>query len=345
MSDQLAGGGGSRPPANGDAASLDFETRTRTELLEVARARQVPDADLMRRDELIAVLRKSSSSHALAGKPALESLSRGELLQMAHERNIAGGGTMSRAALVVALATHAEEPTGAPRRPGRGMQPAGARLPQTQASGPAPAGRSMPAPEVGLVVAAGGGARSGDHVRVEGRRPSSPPSRGTNGGRTRAIAASLPPGRVLIPGVLVCLAMLGAGVAAASEMGGTTGATTHTSVYTTTVSGRIITVKGKANKVLVPAKTIHRNGKTVTIPAHTVAITDTQLVPGPTRTVDGTVIRTVRVPVTVTGPGTTVTTTQTVTGPVTTVVQTVISTTIDTTTVTVTETVTSPPTT
>lgn len=155
---------------------------------------------------------------------------------------------------------------------------------------------------------------------------------------------SFPPKRAFIPGAIVCFALLGLGLEAGSKVGGTAAATSQTSVYTTTISGRIITVNGKARKIIVPAKTIRRNGKTVTIPAHTVAITDTQVLTGPPRTVDGTVIRTVRIPVTVTGPGSTDTTTQTVTGPVTTVVQTIVTTVIDTTTDTVTQTVTTPPT-
>jgi hypothetical protein len=126
-------------------------------------------------------------------------------------------------------------------------------------------------------------------------------------------------------------------------VGSTAGATTHTSVSTTTISGRIITVNGKGRKILVPAKTVHRKGKTVRIPAHTVAVTDTQFVPGPATTVNGTVFRTLQVPVTVTGPGRTETMTQTVTGPETTVIRTVVSTDIQTDTVTVTTTVTAPP--
>jgi hypothetical protein len=154
----------------------------------------------------------------------------------------------------------------------------------------------------------------------------------------------LPTKRTFIPGAIVCFALLGLGLEAGSKVGGTAAAVSQTSVYTTTISGRIVTVKGKAQRIIVPATTIRRNGKTVTIPAHTVAITDTQIVTGPVRTVDGTVIRTVRVPVTVTGPGSTDTTTQTITGPATTVIQTIVSTVIDTTTNTVTETVTTPPT-
>ena len=127
------------------------------------------------------------------------------------------------------------------------------------------------------------------------------------------------------------------------QVGSTDGATTHTSVSTTTISGRIITVKGKGRKILVPAKTIHRKGKTVTIPAHTVDVTDTQLLPGPATTVNGTVFRTLRVPVTVTGPGRTETTTQTVTGPETTVIRTIVSTDILTDAHTMTTTVTAPP--
>lgn len=149
----------------------------------------------------------------------------------------------------------------------------------------------------------------------------------------------LPSKRALIPGALVCFALLGLGLEAGSRIGGTAGATPRGTIYTTTISGRIVTVKGKAAKILIPAKTIRRNGTTVTIPAHAVAITDVQVVSGPARTIDGTVVRTVRVPVTITGPGSTVTATQTVTGTATTVVSTV----IDTTTDTVTQTVTAPP--
>jgi hypothetical protein len=153
----------------------------------------------------------------------------------------------------------------------------------------------------------------------------------------------LPARRVLVPGALACFGLLGLGLAAGSRIGGTAGAAPRVGIYTTTISGRIVTVKGKAREILVPAKTIRRNGSTVTIPAHTVAITDVQIVPGPAQTINGTVFRTVRIPVTVTGPGNTVTATQTVTGAGTTVIQTVVTTVIDTTTDTVTETVTAPP--
>jgi flagellar capping protein FliD len=149
----------------------------------------------------------------------------------------------------------------------------------------------------------------------------------------------LPPKRAVIPGALACLALLGLGLAAGSHIGGSAKAAPRSGAYTTTISGRIVTVKGKAAKILIPAKTIRRNGTTITIPAHTVAITDVQTVSGPAQTIDGTVFRTVKVPVTITGPGTTITATQTVAGPVTTIVSTV----IDTTTDTVTETVTAPP--
>ena len=149
----------------------------------------------------------------------------------------------------------------------------------------------------------------------------------------------LPPKRALIPGVLACFALLGLGLAAGSHIGGSAKAAPHGGAYTTTISGRIVTVKGKAAKIVIPAKTIRRNGTRVTIPAHTVAITDVQTVAGPAQTIDGTVFRTVRVPVTITGPGSTITATQTITGPGTTIVSTV----IDTTTDTVTQTVTAPP--
>jgi hypothetical protein len=320
-------------PAAGEFADGGLETCTRTDLLEIARAWQVPDTDLMRRDELIAILREKSPNRAPAGgsstmnraepllsKPAIgqsrpfESLSRGELVQAAHARKIPGCGLMSRTSLIAVLQ---DEPLGSAR---------------------------SAAPEV-IAAAAGTEPRSpaARPVKAVGRSEwpiSARSSRNETASVEKGIRDSLPRKRALIPGALLCLALLGLGWVAASEMGGTAAATTHTSVYTTTISGRVVTVNGKAQRIIVPAKTIHRSGKTVTIPAHTVAITDTLLVPGPTRTVDGTVVRTVRVPVTVTGPGTTDTTTQTVTGPVTTIVQTVTSTDTDTTTVTVTETVT-----
>jgi hypothetical protein len=154
----------------------------------------------------------------------------------------------------------------------------------------------------------------------------------------RQLLDRLPPKRALIPGVLACVALLGVGLVAGSHVGGSAKAAPGGGAYTTTISGRIVTVKGKAAKILIPAKTIRRNGTTLTIPAHTVAITDVQTVAGPAQTIDGTVVRTVRVPVTITRPGTTITAIQTITGPGTTVVSTV----IDTTTDTVTETVTAP---
>jgi len=149
----------------------------------------------------------------------------------------------------------------------------------------------------------------------------------------------LPPKRVLIPGALACFALLGLGLVAGSRIGGSAKAAPRGSLYTTTISGRIVTAKGKAAKILIPARTIRRDGTTITIPAHTVAITDVQTVSGPAQTIDGTVFRTVRVPVTITGPGSTITATQTITGPGTTIVSTV----MDTTTETVTQTVTAPP--
>src|SRR3954447_9199475 len=232
MSERNVGEAGSRWTAAADAASPEFDTRTRTDLLEIARARQVPDADLMRRDELIAVLQKSAPRHAPGnGSPtttdtsdALETLSRGELLQMAQARNIAGSGAMSRAALVAALASHAERPTTVANPPIRAGQPSGAEVPQAQAPGPAPADRFMPIPEVIPAVAAGRAASSGGDVRRTAGRPPSPPPPGSDVGRKRGISDSLPPRRVLIPGVILCFALLGAGLAAGSELGGTAGA-------------------------------------------------------------------------------------------------------------------------
>lgn len=349
MSDWNAGEGESPSTAGSDVVSAGLEMRTRTDLLEMARARHVPDADLMRRDELIAVLGKSSGSGTAAGgsatktSDALEGLSRGELLQVAQARNISGAGAMSRAALVAALATRAVRSPATSTPASRDAQPPEADASHTHSRRQERPSDSALVPGVIAGAVAGQAAHSSGSVGATSRRPASPPSPATDAGRKRAKADSLPPRRVLIPGVILCVALLGVGLAAGSKVGGTAAATGHTSVYTTTVSGRIVTVKGKAKKVIVPARTIRRNGKTVTIPAHTVAITDTQVLPGPVSTVDGTVFRTVKVPVTVTGPGRTDTTTQTVSGPVTTVVQTVVSTDVETSIVTVTQTVTEPP--
>jgi hypothetical protein len=340
MSEWNDGEGASRSPA-----AADLDARTRTDLLEIARSSHIPDADLMRRDELIAALRKrvadgplgEGSATTAKASDALETLSRGELLQMAQERNVAGGGAMSRAALVAALAAQAENPATVP------SPPTGISQPHPRAAGPAHASRSMPTAGAVPGAAAAYAASSVGDAHGNPRPSSSPPTRGTDTGRKRPISGSLPPRRVLIPGAILCLALLGAGLAAGSMVGSTAGATAHTSVFTTTIRGRIITVNGKGRKILVPAKTIHRKGKTVTIPAHTVDVTDTQFLPGPATTVNGTVFRTLRVPVTVTGPGRTETTTQTVTGPVTTVIHTVVSTDIQTDTLTVTTTVTAPP--
>lgn len=367
MSDWDARGTESRWAA-GESADGALETRSRTDLLQIARARQVPDADLMRRDELVEALRKESPNRAsatgssttnraepLRTKPgtdqprSLEALSRGELVQAARARKIPGCGVMSRTALIAVLEdpSNAQPPITDPAA-SRVQHPA-TDAHQSRPLGPAPRGPRSPTPAVvsGVPGTQPPGPTSRP-VKDDGANewPSSATSsRNTTAPVEKGIRDSLPRKRALIPGALLCLALLGLGWAAASNVGETAASTTHTSVYTTTISGRIVTVNGKAQKIIVPAKTIHRRGKTVTIPAHTVAITDTQVLPGPTSTVDGTVVRTVRVPVTVTGPGTTATTTQTVTGPVTTVVQTVVSTEIGTTTVTVTETVTAPTTT
>jgi len=260
-----------------------------------------------------------------------------ELLEAARSRNVPGAVDMSRIELIAALQ---DEPVIQPPLP----DPVASRV-----LGPSTPGSRSTTPAVvpGVAWAQPASAAARPENDTNGRSrlpPGTPPQNGTAGSRKEAIRDSLPPKRAFIPGAIICLALLGLGLIAGSKLGGTAAATTHTSVYTTTISGRIVTVDGKVRRIIVPAKTIHRSRGTITIPAHTVAITDTQVVTGPAMTVAGTVIRTVRVPVTVTGPGSTDTTTQTVTGPVTTAAQTIVTTVIDTTTDTVTETVTTPPT-
>jgi hypothetical protein len=136
--------------------------------------------------------------------------------------------------------------------------------------------------------------------------------------------------RFVIPVSLLSLSLFGGGLALGNAIGSSP-TTTRTLTYTAsyTVKGKVITVNG-IKKVRVPARTVTRQGKVVTLPASTVDFVQTL----PARTVNGTVIVTHRVPVTVTQTRTqtqTQTTTNTITVPVTIT---------DTSTVTVTETVT-----
>lgn len=134
--------------------------------------------------------------------------------------------------------------------------------------------------------------------------------------------------RFVIPVSLLSLSLFGGGLALGNAIGSSpTAARTLTYTASYTVKGKVITVNG-VKKVRVPARTVTRQGKVVTLPASTVDFVQTL----PAHTVNGTVIVTHRVLVTVTQTQTqTQTTTNTITVPVTIT---------DTSTITVTETVT-----
>jgi hypothetical protein len=142
----------------------------------------------------------------------------------------------------------------------------------------------------------------------------------------------------IIPGILALSVVFLGGIAIASKISDKQG---HTVRYTFTRKGRVVSVKGDTKLVKLPARTITRNGQLITIPAKTIAITDTQTLPGATNVVtrNGTVTITHKggtttlpgTTITQTTPGTTITetipvpTTITVTetGPTTTITSTI----------------------
>ncbi len=117
--------------------------------------------------------------------------------------------------------------------------------------------------------------------------------------RISAFSQTRPPRWTVLPGALICLALLGGGAWAGVALGG--GSSTVTETFQVVRSGKVITVNG-VKKVVVPAKTIISKGKKVTLPAST--WTDFSQLPA------STVVRSGR---TVTGPGVTVTQTITTT--------------------------------
>ena len=119
--------------------------------------------------------------------------------------------------------------------------------------------------------------------------------------RISAFSQTRPPRWTILPGALVCLALLGGGAWAGVALGG--GSSTVTETFQVVRSGKVITVNG-VKKVVVPAKTIIRKGKRVTLPAQT--LTADRFVQSPPQTI-------VRSGRTVTSPAVTVTQTITTT--------------------------------
>jgi hypothetical protein len=125
------------------------------------------------------------------------------------------------------------------------------------------------------------------------------------------------PKHLLLPGIAGILLLFGGGLYFGNMLGSDPSAAT----LITTVKGKVVTLKGKSVKVVVPPRTITRHGKRVKLPRSTVDVTKTQtqtqiqtrqhtvIVPVPTTVTRTT---TIRVPTTVVS---TVTTTVTTTVP------------------------------
>lgn len=144
--------------------------------------------------------------------------------------------------------------------------------------------------------------------------------------RFSGFASARPPRWAVIPGVVACFALLGTGAWVGVMLGSAPGAVSDT--FQIVRSGKVVTVHG-VKKVLLPARTITRKGRTIRLPASEVTLTQDRFSALPAQTVvrSG---RTVTLPastvtqidtVTQTGPTQTVTevTTVTETGPTVTV--------------------------
>jgi hypothetical protein len=122
--------------------------------------------------------------------------------------------------------------------------------------------------------------------------------------RVRMSDRSLP-SHMLVPGIAIVALLFGGGLYFGNMLGSDPSAAGTGFITTVTRKGKVITLKGKSVRVVVPPKTVTRHGKTIHVPRKTVDLTHTQ-----TRTQ----VRTQQVPVPV---PTTITKTRTVTRTVT----------------------------
>jgi hypothetical protein len=129
----------------------------------------------------------------------------------------------------------------------------------------------------------------------------------------RRVGAERPgvPSHMLVPGIAVVALLFGGGLYFGNMLGSDPSAAGTGFITTVTRKGKVITLKGKSVRVVVPAKTVTRHGKTVHVPRKTVDLTKTQ-----TQTQTQTRTQQVPVPTTVTQVHT-VTSTRTVTSTVT----------------------------
>ena len=107
------------------------------------------------------------------------------------------------------------------------------------------------------------------------------------------------PMHLVVPGVAVVALLFGGGLYFGNALGSDPSAAGTGFITTVKVKGKVVTVKGKSVRVVVPAKTVTRHGKTVRVPRKTVDLTSTQIrtrtqqVPVPTTiTRTSTIIRT-----------------------------------------------------
>jgi hypothetical protein len=115
------------------------------------------------------------------------------------------------------------------------------------------------------------------------------------------------PSHMLVPGIAIVALLFGGGLYFGNMLGSDPSAAGTGFITTVTRKGKVVTLKGKSVKVVVPPKTITRHGKTIHVPRKTVDLTHTQ-----TQTQTQTQVRTQQVPV-----PTTITKTRTVTRTVT----------------------------
>lgn len=110
------------------------------------------------------------------------------------------------------------------------------------------------------------------------------------------------PMHLLVPGVAVVALLFGGGLYFGNALGSDPSAAGTGFITTVKIKGKVVTVKGRPVRVVVPAKTVTRHGKTVRVPRKTVDLTSTRIqtrtqqVPVPTTiTRTSTIIRTLTV--------------------------------------------------
>ena len=84
------------------------------------------------------------------------------------------------------------------------------------------------------------------------------------------------PKHLLVPGIAVVALLFGGGLYFGNALGSDPSAAGTGFITTVTLKGKVVTLKGKRVKVVVPPKTVTRHGKTVKVRGKTVDLTSTQ---------------------------------------------------------------------